>query len=70
MSATISAGELRERGIPVPERIPDEAVIPVGSYRMEVGDVVAGEGGRVSAEINVFFDAPFEWAEVSGTVER
>lgn len=68
----ISAGELRFRGFKIPDSIPDCATVRYDAVRMEVGNVSTEgpvDGEILSIDISCSFDAPFEWVEISGTIE-
>jgi hypothetical protein len=64
----ISAGWLRECGIPIPESIPDCATVPRSAMRMEmVGS--SASGGVMTAQMQVTFSEAFKWVEATVTVD-
>jgi hypothetical protein len=60
----ITAQELREAGVPVPDNIPDCGWIPREAWKWRVEDIVEISEGRGRATIVVKFTEPFRWAEV------
>ncbi len=69
-NARVSAGELREMGVAVPEDVPDCGWVPRASLR--IGDVTSaslGENGLPNLHISIEFTEPFRWVEVSGRVK-
>jgi hypothetical protein len=61
----VTAGALREVGVPIPENVPDCAWVPRWSFRPEVvqGSAHDDGQGRMSIGIAVRFDEPFRWVE-------
>ena len=70
----VTAGELRDRGVPIPESIPDCAWTPRDSLQPVVvedldrtpEDSASRNVRRVRLELK--FEQPFRWLHVSGTV--
>ncbi len=69
----VTAGELRERGLPVPMDIPDCAWVPRSSihYGAVSNDLPEEDRGKRLANISieVIFTAAFYWVSVTGTVK-
>lgn len=66
----VTAGELRARGVPVPEDIPDVAWVPRASLVVKTGEAKMGdEPGKIVLSLAVEFTAPFRWLELSCTIE-
>lgn len=68
----ITAGELREIGIPVPDTIPDVASIERAAVQIAPGDPVR-DGDKIRMKLNVSFSKPFEWIDLRiepGTFEN
>lgn len=60
----ISAGWLRECGIPVPGSIPDCATVPRSAMRMEMTDSgIAGD--TMTVGMKATFSEPFKWVEAT-----
>lgn len=68
----ITAGELRDRGISVPESVPDCGWIPRWSMRLSMPEnSVTDEGqGAMSIKLAVEFQEPFRWLEGSYTIDN
>ena len=61
----ITARELRECGIPVPESIPDVAWVARSDIRLTVGEGGRSDpDGKITLNLDVNFLAPLEWIEV------
>lgn len=68
MSDRVSAGELRAKGIPIPEDIPNCATVPRDACRWKIENA-AGDGALLSMDLVLHIDAPFEWVTGTFTIE-
>lgn len=67
----ISAGELRELGVPVPENIPDCATVPRRSMQLKVGSSsVAPDKQTLNMNFDVTFTEPFKWFTATVFIEK
>lgn len=64
----VTAGELREAGIPIDEKIPDCAWIPRASMELKVGEPTFGADRSLSCELSISFGEPFHWVSVDVTI--
>lgn len=65
MTDLITAGELREMGLPIPESIPDCASIPRSAMKWTVVDAATtADDKTVVLKLNVAFTANFEWVQL------
>lgn len=64
----ITAEELRDIGIEVPETIPDCAWVPRWALRFSVGEVVAVDATRYTTNCRIGFAQPFRWVESEVTL--
>lgn len=69
----ITAGELREMGVDVPDRIPDCVWIPRWSMRMDAEGqeptAAECEQGILKAKVIITFTQPFQWVSVDFTLK-
>lgn len=66
----ITARELRECGIPVPESIPGVAWVARSAIRLTVGEGGRSDpDGKITLNLDVNFMAPLEWIEVDLVIE-
>jgi hypothetical protein len=64
----VSAGWLRECGIPVPDSIPDCATVPRSSMKMRMAGWRA-DGDMLTMDMRVTFDERFKWFEATVIVD-
>ena len=64
----ISAGWLRECGIPIPKSIPDCATVPRSAMRMEMVGYSAA-GNTMTAQMKVTFSEAFKWVEATVLID-
>lgn len=64
----VTAGELRARGIDVPETIPDVGWIPRSALLVEPGELRL-DGNVLHCEMTITFAVPFKWFECNVKIE-
>ncbi len=66
----ITAGELRQLGIALPEGIPDCGWVPRAAIRSHVTGSQITPAGALEVDMTVRFDEPFRWVTVDVTIQN
>ena len=68
----ITAGELREMGVPVSKEVPDCAWVPLRAIRHIPNSVKVEDkgGGKMACEWKIEVSEPFRWVEASFLVGK
>lgn len=65
----VTARELREIGLPIPEDIPDVAWCHRSALHVALNNVEDKGNGVVYLKFEMIFDQPLEWIQLDFTVE-